>query len=210
MPHSVRDVCTLALRKLGVLRAGGTPTSADAETARLSLESWYAEAITQGTFGRVYNVVVATPQTVTPYPNMHVSATTDDVIVDLPQTVPADYWWTYQPCRDYGWGKFVPLGGDPEVIVPRDKAIVQVTSSTNNTRLTYIFDRTNQRWMRTDTIALEDEAPLSARGIDGLASLLAMRMTEYFGPELLSPITQQSANRYKVALVTNYGNEEDC
>ena len=34
MPHSVRDVGTLALKKLGVLRSGGSPSAADAEAAR--------------------------------------------------------------------------------------------------------------------------------------------------------------------------------
>ena len=52
MPHSVRDVGTLALKKLGVLRSGGSPSAADAEAARQSLESLYSEWITQGTFGR--------------------------------------------------------------------------------------------------------------------------------------------------------------
>lgn len=211
MPHSVRDVCTLALRKLGVLRAGGVPTSADAETARLSLESLYSEWITQGTFGRVYNVAITKSGSVTPGHSMHVNVTTDEeVSIDLPATVQRDFWSTWRPCRDYGWGLHVPVGGDPGLNVPRDKSVVIVTDQFGAGRATYVYDGTVQRWMRTDTITLNDEAPLSARGMDGLASLLAMRLTEYFGAELMSPITQQSANRYKVALVTNYGNEEDC
>lgn len=209
MPASVRDIATLALRKLGVLRSGGEPSAADAEAARESLESWYAECIQGGTFGRVANVVVANAGSFDVEPSVHVSATTDGVVVDLPATVPSDHWNTWRPCRDYGWGKHVPIGGEPDVIVPRDKAVVAVTSSTNVNRATYVFDRTVQRWMRTDTLALGDEAPLSARGVDGLASVLAIRLTEQFGSELAGPQTLRSASRYQMALVTNY-HDEDC
>lgn len=210
MPYSVRDVCTLALRKLGVLRAGGVPTSADAETARLSLESWYAEAITQGTFGRVYNVAIIKAGAVTPGHSMHVNVTTDEeVSIDLPATVQRDFWSTWRPCRDYGWGLHVPVGGDPGLNVPRDKSVVIVTDQFGAGRATYVYDGTVQRWMRTDTITLNDEAALSARGMDGLASVLAIRLTEQFGSELAGPQTLRSANSYKTALVCNFGNEED-
>ena len=210
MPHSVRDVCTLALRKLGVLRAGGVPTSADAETARLSLESWYAEAINQGTFGRVYNVAITKSGSVTPGQSMHVNVTTDEeVSIDLPATMQRDFWSTWRPCRDYGWGLHVPVGGDPGLNVPRDKSVVIVTDQFGAGRATYVYDGTVQRWMRTDTITLQDEAALSARGMDGLASILAIRLTDQFGSELAGPQTLRSANSYKTALVCNFGNEED-
>lgn len=212
--HTVRDTVTLALKKIAVLRAGGQPTAADAEDARASLESLYAEWITQGAFGRVYNVPVSKAGDVVPYPNQHVSILTDDVVnVTPPTTVQWDYWWTWMPNRDYGWGKNVPLGGDTGYNVPRDKAVVMVTwqpSAPNAAqRLTYVYDGTIQRWMRTDRIELIDEAPLSARGFDGLASVLAIRLLDLFGSELASPTTLKSANSYKLALVSNHGNGED-
>ena len=92
MPHSVRDVATLALRKLGVLRAGGVPKAADAEEARASLISWYMEQVTQGAFGRVYNVLANAAGDVTPHPNLHVNINTEDAVtVDMPATVPSYY-----------------------------------------------------------------------------------------------------------------------
>lgn len=214
MPYTVRDTATLALKKIGVLRAGGQPSAADAEDARVSLQSLYAEWITQGAFGRVGNVVVARAGDVTPYPNQHVSITTNDVVnVIPPATVAADYWWTWMPGRDYGWGKNVPLGADSSVTTPRDKSVVMVTWQTGAPdeaqRLTYVYDGTIQRWMRTDTLALTDEAPLSARGFDGLASCLAMRLLDLFGDQLASQVTMRSASSYKLALVTNHGNGED-
>jgi hypothetical protein len=214
MPHSVRDVATTALRKLGVLRSGGVPSAGDAEDARLSLQSWYAECIDGGTFGRVWNIPVSRTGSVTPYPNQHVNVLTDDpVTVTPPSTVAYDYWNTWMPSRDYGWGLNVPLGGDTGYNVPRDKAVVMVTYQASAPdaamRLVYVYDGTIQRWMRVDTLTLDDEAPLSARGFDGLASLLAIRLTDQFGEELLGAASVRAANRYKLALVTNYGNGED-
>ena len=214
MPSSVRDVVTTALRKLGVLRSGGVPSTGDAEDARLSLQSWYAECIDSGTFGRVQNIPVSRTGSVTPYPNQHVSVLTNDsVTVTPPSTGAYDCWNTWMPYRDYGWGKNVPLGGDSGYNVPRDKSVVMVTYQESAPdaaqRLVYVYDGTIQRWMRTDTLTLDDEAPLSARGFDGLSSLLAIRLTDQFGEELLGAASVRSANRYKLALVTNYGNDEE-
>lgn len=211
MPHTVRDVLTLALKKIGVLRAGGQPTAADAEDARASLESWYAECITQGAFGRVRDINVSRTGSITSSGNQHINVTTDGAVsVEIPATLPSDHWNTWMPCRDYGWGLNVPLGADTGANVPRDKSVVMVTDQFGPGRLTYIYDGTIQRWMRTDTIALTDEAPLSARGFDGLASLLAVRLLDLFGDTLASAMTIRAANSYKLALVSNYGNEEDC
>lgn len=207
---TARDVINLSLKKIGVLRSGGEATASDAADALASLASLYEEWISQGAFGRVRDVVVNLAGTATAYPNVHVNETVSGVTIELPQTVPYDYWYTWRPYRDYGWGLNVPLGGDDGYNVPRDKSVIRITSSENTTRATYIYDGTIQRWMRIDNITLADEAPLSARGFDGLASVLAVRLTELFGSELAGPQTMRSANRYSVALVTNYGNEEDC
>lgn len=204
--HTVGDVVRLALKKLGVLRPGGEPKAADAADSAASLISWYQECINKGTFGRVGDLVVSEATEATAYPNVHINEMVSGVTINLPDTVPYDYWYTWRPCRDYGWGLNAPLGGDPGVNVPRDKSVIQITSKLDDTRATYIYDGTVQRWMRIDTLALTSEAPLSARGFDGLASVLATRLIDFYGPDLLSPSTIQSANSYKTALVTNHGN----
>lgn len=207
---TARDVITLSLKKIGVLRSGGEASTSDASDALASLASLYEEWISQGAFGRVRDVVVNLAGEATAYPSVHINEMVDGVIIDLPSVVPYDYWYTWRPHRDYGWGLNVPLGGDDGNNVPRDKSVIRITSSENTTRATYIYDGTIQRWMRIDNLTLTDEAPLSARGFDGLASVLAIRLTELFGSELAGPQTLRSANRYSVAIVTNYGNEEFC
>lgn len=205
-----RDIITTSLRKIGVLRAGGEASAADAADALSSLKSFYMERITAGTFGRVWNIPISVGGEVTPRGNDHINIlTADAVTVDPPSLVPYDYWRTWMPCRDYGWGLNVPLGGDDGFNVPRDKAPLIITNEFTEERVTYLYDGTIQRWMRIDNLALTDEAPLSARGADGLASVLAMRLTELFGSELAGPMTMQSANRYLTALATNYGNGDN-
>lgn len=212
MPQTVRDVGTRAFRKLGVLRAGGTMSSEDAAEALASLVSLYGEWITGGTFGRVVSFPLSQAGSFTATPNTHINVTVDDAVtVDLPATVPACWWDTWRPCRDYGWGLNVPYGSDPNVAMPRDKSVVRVTDQFGEGRATYVYDGTVQRWMRVDdSLGLTDEAPLSARNADGLAAVLATRLADQYGPELLSPGTVQAANRYRMALVTNYGNAEAC
>lgn len=212
MAVTVGDTVNLAFRKLGVVRAGGEAKAADAADALSALVSFYMECVTGGAFGRVWSVPVSTAGTIEATGNQHINVVTEDTVtVDLPSTVPAHYWDTWMPCRDYGWGLNVPLGADPNVRMPRDKAVVMITDQVGTGRATYVYDAPVQRWMRIDALVLTDEAPLSARNADGLASVLATRIADQFGDSQLSRITLMSANRYRLALVNSYGSaDDDC
>lgn len=208
--QTCRDIIRSALKKLGIIRAGGQPKASDADDALLSLASFYMECITQGTFGRVFNVQMSQAGTVTAGGNQHFNILTEDVVtVDLPASLPANCWDNWRPCRDYGWGLNIPVAADENVVVPRDKSVVMVTSQYDATvRATYIYDSTVQQWLRIDTLDLNSEAPLSARSPDGLAAVLAMRIADEYGTPPTS-LTVQAAGRYKTALVSNFGNS-DC
>lgn len=211
MASTVRDVCTKAFRKLGVLRAGGEMRTADAEDARSSLQSFYMECISGGTFGRVWNVVVGSEQDLTAIPGQHINVTTEDEVnVELPSTVPACYWGAWNPVGDYGWPLNESLYYGTDVKVPRDLSMVMVTDQFGTGRATYVYDGTVQRWMRIDTLVLNDEAPLSARGVDGLSAVLAVRLSDEYGSTLLTQGTIATANRYRLALVSRHGVGDDC
>lgn len=209
MTVTVRDVGTSALRKLGVLRAGGEMKAADGETARASLQSFYMGCINARTFGEIANVVVSTAGTITAALNQHINATVDGVIVDLPTTLPACFWDSFEPYGDYGWPWCSPYYGDSGVTTPADKSVVMVTSQDDDARQVWLYDATIQRWMRIDTLTLNDEAPLSARDADGLACVLAMRLSDEFGLDP-RPLTLSSAAKYKLALVQGRGQMECC
>ena len=183
--HTARDVITLALKKLGVLRSGGVPSTSDAADALASLQSWYKEQITQGAFGRVRSVIATSD--LTAETGQHIANTSaTPIVVTLPVTGP---WWWY------------------EETTPRDLSVV-VSTDLTDTRLTHIYDAQAQRWIDVENLELEDEAPLSSRGFDGLASVLAVRLSEFFGDSLLNARTLRSANSFSLALVSRHGIEE--
>lgn len=182
MAYTCRDVITLAMKKLGVLRSGGEPKAADAADALASLQSFYFECITQGTFGRVTSIIATAD--LTAYPGQHINNTDSGTItVTLPTT--SEWWWT-----------------DP--VPPADLSVIRSTDL-SDTRLTHFYDGQTQRWVSIETLALEDEAPLSSRGYDGLASVLAVRLVDLFGDSLLSARTMKSANSFMLALVSRHG-----
>jgi len=209
---TTRDIITSALKKLGVLRAGGSASDGAATDALSSLSSFYQELITNGTCGRVSDIPINGPFSATAGINQHINELNDETVtITLPDTVPYNYWYTWRPCRDYGWGLNVPLGGDDGSNVPPDKSIIRITSKFNDDRATYIYDGTIQRWMRIDNLTLDSEAPLSARNSDGLAAVMALRLADQYGDSLISQATPLAANKYRLALVMNYGNaESDC
>lgn len=211
MAYTCRDVIQRAQLEQGVIRSGGVPTGSDASDCLGMLQSLYAGMVTNGAFGRVRDVNISAPGSITTGVNQHINVTTDEAVtVTIPATVPHDYWDTWMPCRDYGWGLNVPFGADTGANVPRDKSVIAVTDQFGPGRVMYVYDGTIQRWMRIDELSLTEEAPLSARNYDGLASLLALSVVDMFGDALLSAQTVRAANQYKLALVTNYGNGEDC
>lgn len=202
---TARGTITSALKKLKVLRSSGEPKAADAADGLASLASLYNEWISAGSFGRVYDIAIVRGGDVVAGANQHINVLTEEAVnVELPAQVPWD-GWIWKAARDYGWGLHIPFGADPNVSVPPDKCVVQITDQFGPGRATYIYDGYVQRWMRVDTIKLSDEAPLSARNPEGLASCLAFKMAEMFGDELLSPLTARSAAAYQAALVLGYG-----
>jgi hypothetical protein len=207
MPETCRDIITAAQRKLGIIRSGGNVSANDAADGMRSLVSLYNGWVNGGAFGRVYSVPISTSGDYTAGPNQHINVLTDDAVnIELPATMDRLSWCNWRPNRDYGWGLNVPFADS--VNVPPDKTVVRITDQFGPSRAVYIYDGYVQLWMRIDALGLNDEAPLSQRDADGLAAILAVRMSDEFGSELLSAGTVQAANKYKLALVMGYGSEE--
>ena len=209
MASTVREVGNLALRKLGIVRSGGTASASEMQDCLEALSSLYQSWIDGGAFGRVRNVPVSRGGSLTTGVNQHLNVLTEDELdLSLPSIVPYDYWDTYMPSRDYGWGLNVPFGGDDGQNVTPDKSVILITDQFGSGRATYVYDGTVQRWMNVSDLTLDNEAPLSARNLDGLASVLAVRVVDQFGDTNLSQLTMRSANKYQLALVTSFGGDE--
>lgn len=182
MTYTCRDVIRLAQKKQGVIRAGGEPTAADASDMLESLKSFYKELITQGAFGQVRSVIASTD--VTAGVGQHIANTgATPIVVTLPLM---DEWWWFEPTT------------------PADLSVV-VSTDLTDVRLTHLYDAQIQRWIDLETMTLDTEAPLSSRGYDGLASVLAVRTSDLFGDSLMNIQTVKSANSFKLALVSRHG-----
>lgn len=211
---TIRDVITLALKKLSVIRGSGQPKAQDAADALASLSSFYNELISNGTCGRVRSVPITQAFDGNAGYNQHVNILTEDAVgVELPDLMPWGWCCNWRPSRDYGWGLSVPYNQGERM--PPDMSVVRITSKFNDDRATYLYDAPVQRWMRVDNLNIPDqnavlnrEAPLSSRNMDGLAALLATRVADQFGDGLLSALTVRAANQYKIALVSRYGETE--
>lgn len=212
---TLRDTITLALKKLSVIRGSGEPKAQDAADALASLASFYNELIENGTCGRVRSVPITQAFEGNAGYNQHINVMTDEIVtIDLPNLMPWDWCCSWRPERDYGWGLNVPYSDGQTV--PRDLSVVRITKEADATRATYLYDSPVQRWMRIDNLSTQDdnavlnrEAPLSSRNPDGLASLLAMRIADQFGEDLLSAITVRSANTYQKSLAVGFGRTDD-
>lgn len=88
---------------------------------------------------------------------------------------------------------------------PRDLAAIEGFTA-GGSRVAYIWDRT--AWVQTNALTLDSEAPLSGRGVNGLAACLAVAYAEEFGAEIPGSTVMQSRN-FKQALSYKFGTERE-
>jgi hypothetical protein len=154
-----RDIITRALRKLNEVHEGQpAPTAYAAKNALAGLQGWYDGAMATGLFGRLSDVTVADAYTAKEYERI-VNTTVADVVVTLPDTI-----------VDAETG---------DTRVPLDLVPVIVINPVAGP-LSYIYDRMLGQWVGLNALTLDSEAPLSRRGADGLACLLAVVMSDEF------------------------------
>lgn len=191
-----RVVVDTALRKLGVLASGREARSSDAADTLTALQGLYTSWIAAGTFGRLIDV---TPQgsSYTPYCSARVfreSETTLDVL--LPELV--GYGWFY----DYGWyrccGQYNPT------VTPRDGMAVVISDTASGETASWLYDGTIKKWQGIEGLTLDDEAPRSTADLLGLASCLALEISDQF-PTDIAPATAVQANRYMTAMTQRFG-----
>ena len=88
---------------------------------------------------------------------------------------------------------------------PRDLAAIEGFIS-GGSRVAYIWDRT--AWVQINDLDENDEAPLSNRGVNGLAACVAVHYADEFGAEL-RPGTLMQCRNFKTALSYKFGTERE-
>lgn len=172
----IQALIDLALRQIGVIAAGQSPTTAETDDALAMLRSIYRRWITEGAFGAL------TP--VTPTANYTAGAnerifrnTLDVTEITIPETI----------C------------GAP----PRDLSIIVINDAFTGETMDVVYDGQVSRWFRLDNLTATDVAPLSFRDSTGLASALAAELASQYGQEIPA-IVQMAAVRFQAGLVTKH------
>lgn len=149
-----REVITDAARKVGEVSEGRpAPTSYTSDNLLAILQDWYLQSVNSGMFGRLNEVLATVDYTAKEFDRVKAA---DGVTVTLPETI--------------------THGGLARA--PMDLALVVVVGTAP---AYHLYDANLGAWVRLDGLTLDVEAPLSQRGRDGLASLLAAEVIEDYG-----------------------------
>lgn len=166
----------LALRQIGVIAAGQSPTPNETADALAIFKALFRRWINEGAFGAL--------KPVTPTANYTANAnerifrnSADVTAITIPELI----------C------------GQP----PRDLAVVVINDAFTGETLDVIYDGQVSRWCRLDTLGASDFAPLAFRDSTGLASALALELASQYGQEAPASV-QTAALRFQAGLVTKY------
>lgn len=211
-----RHVVNTALRKLGRLAGGREARLSDATDTLATLQGLYGSWIAAGAFGRLADVVPAGSSYVSAG-NERIYRREDTLSVTLPEFVAesepgaygrgARYYGTVITVEDTADGASVTVEpGQPigATTLPRDGSVVAITDANTGAHRTWLYDGTAKRWDGLDGLTLDSEAPRSAADPDGLASALAIAISDQWGADV-HPATMASARGFREAMTHRYG-----
>lgn len=185
MTETVRQVCTRAARKIGASSEGQiAPVAYDIVVLKDILTSWYMASVDAGTFGALTDISKAEDYTANENERIRLDAA---VTITLPTIIAG-------LC-------------EPQPRTPHDLSQVVVTYPGQDGYPQYnLYDASQGAWVRLDGLGLDDAAPLSGRGADGLASVIAVLVMEERGIEP-GPLTLSRAARFRLSLSSRHGAE---
>lgn len=162
---TVRRVATAAARKIGV-SSEGQPTLQpyDMDVGLEILSGIYDHMMATGDFGRLTDVKVEADYTAKEFERI-TNTTATDVTITLPATI-----------------EDVCVEGDERI--PYDLCPVVVVDPTTGVPSNYIYDAIVGDWVALFDLTLDSEAPLSTRGMDNLACVLAAAWADERGGQV--------------------------
>lgn len=181
MSYSVAEVVNTALKMVGVISPGESPTSDEMEDGRRALVGLYDLWASSGMFGRLDGVLSG--GTIYSDDVLEWAAPEVDAPVELPVRVKGD---------------------DGEPAPPRDLSYIEVVTEATGERRAYVWDARQGKWARFDALASDDEAPLARRGVRGLAAVLAVDIAGDYGKAAPGPVVRTAA-AYRMGLSARYG-----
>jgi hypothetical protein len=175
----------------------------------MTLQGIYRQWISNGTFGRLRDVVPLTSYVASPNERVYRNSFAVTSIT-LPELV-TGVWWTWNPSRGEGLYQqeqtAYPINGIGAVrydaTTPRDASVVVVNDSPSKTTQEFIYDGHIKEWRSIAGLALADEAPFSQRDPKGLESVLALQVVDEFAGQA-GQATVAMARQFMAALNNRY------
>lgn len=181
-----QEVVTAALRLSRVIGVGASPTSSESDRGMECLQSLYDGWVTGGMFGELEDVYLEE---------------SDTALEGKRYFVPTGYTLTDAAS--------IYVDEDGAVRQPRDLALYESLTQAG-TRAVKLYDRTD--WVAMTGLALASTAPLSNRGLMGLAAVLATSgaFAAIFGANaLMDPDIRALASNFLRNIVGKHGSTQD-
>lgn len=188
MAATCSDVVTAALRLARVIAVNKDPKAAESERGLECLQSLYDSWVSTGMFGRLEDVYLTADDTAEEGKRYLLSS---GVTLTEPTTISAED------------------SADGVARQPRDLSLYEKLTDTG-TRSVRLYDRTG--WVDLLNLALADVAPLSSRGMMGLAAALAISggFTAMFGlGQGINPDVRALAAQFMASLSYKLGSTRD-
>ena len=195
MSITVQTIITNALSNIGIVGAGGSPSTADNATCLDALKGRLNSYINAGLFGRMDDVV----PNVTAYTANENERIINNgsITVTLPTSISqqgglgCNDW-------DYGFGLSVP-----STRPPLDLAVIEEVRTDTGTTNTYIYDARIRQWVEINALTYTSVCPLAQRDSLGLAAELSLAVADKFGQEP-GQLTVMQARNFRAQLSTNW------
>ena len=174
-----QEVINTAYRELGIIGDGQRAPSAEQAVDGLeALQSWYIERANGGTFGRLTDLYKSEAYTAKEFERIRKDAA---VTITIPTTITDD------PNTDER--------------TPHDMALIVVLYQ--SLAQYSLYEATVGAWSRLDLLTLAGTAPLSTRGLNGLACCLATSIAAQHGYDI-HPRTVRKADAFMATLTARY------
>lgn len=174
-----RDIIALAMRMARILPAGREPKAAEAADGLILLQGMYDAWVSGAMFGSMTDTIAIANATAVPGQRIRIDGA---FTVTLPTVI-----------EDGG-----------AQLPPYDLSLVQIIRTASIE--THLYEAMRGAWVRLDALTLDTVAPLSTRGADGLAALLAKRFAEMFGTEL-GPAFVRRAMQFNGSIIANIASD---
>lgn len=179
-----RDIITSAMRQSNTLALGEDPEPEESEDGLFMLQGMYDSLVPL--FGKLSDVVAASDYDANPFERVRYATGTTITLPDTINDAGTDY-------------------------PPFDLSYIETIDATAGTRAQWVYEAARGAWVALNDLTLDDTAPLSTRGRNGLAALLSVYWADQYTNEGDIPASvKMNAAMFRGSLATKYGGDRSA